>query len=115
MHYRNPRISCDKYLVECLILLDKPITPADKEKIIANKVERKRLAKERKIQIEMIKNGGQSTIDLRKLNYCEKKKFSEEFDPNNKLDPWYMTIQPGVIFEFIDQYKYSLQKMLSPE
>ena len=45
--YRNCETMCDKYLDECTITLTKPITPAEKERLIQLKKEKLKLDKEK--------------------------------------------------------------------
>lgn len=89
LHYRNATYLCDKYLEECTITLQKPITPAEREKIIAKKAELKRLEKEKAIK-EHEEKTGQTVLDRRKLNLRKKKTYADEYDPDYHLDPWFM-------------------------
>lgn len=58
---------------------------------------------------------GSEIIDKRKLLYSKRKAYANEYDPSINLDPWYTITAQGSLYDFIDQYKYSLQKILSIE
>lgn len=80
---------CDKYLDECIVEVTKPITPAEREKLMLWKKELAKIEKDKALKdLEDIKSG--KITDIRKLNLIKKKKmFSDEYNPLSNLDPWY--------------------------